>query len=162
MKAPIAITVEHPGWRKITRLRGRTKAAILACETEMMVEINPLAELSLLLSGDERIRELNAVWRGLDKPTNVLSFPQKSSTSNNMLGDIVISFDTIKREAGLEDKVLTDHYTHLLVHGYLHLLGYDHEIDAEARVMENYESRILARLGLPDPYRGLATDIEIS
>ncbi|MER8804927.1 rRNA maturation RNase YbeY [Mesorhizobium sp. M0998] len=114
------------------------------------------SELSIVFSDDARIRTLNAGWRGKDKPTNVLSFPAfpfaRGGPLAPMLGDIVLAAETVAREAALEDKPIEDHISHLVIHGLLHLLGYDHETDAEAELMEATERAALARLAIPDPY----------
>jgi probable rRNA maturation factor len=109
--------------------------------------------LAVLLTDDAAIRRLNATWRGIDKPTNVLSFPApQTSAAPAPLGDIAIAYETAAREAETESKPLSHHLAHLSVHGFLHLLGYDHESDAQADAMENLERRVLAALGVPDPY----------
>ncbi|MER8368580.1 rRNA maturation RNase YbeY [Mesorhizobium sp. M0991] len=114
------------------------------------------SELSIVFSDDAHIRTLNAAWRGKDKPTNVLSFPAfpfaRGGPLPPMLGDIVLAAETVVREAALEDKPVEDHISHLVIHGLLHLLGYDHETDAEAELMEATERAALARLAIPDPY----------
>jgi probable rRNA maturation factor len=117
------------------------------------------AELAIMLTDDAGIRTLNANWRGIDKPTNVLSFPalQPSGQAQpgdppRMLGDIAIAYETTRREADDEGKTFDRHLSHLAIHGFLHLIGYDHETDEEAEEMENLEREILARLGMPDPY----------
>lgn len=114
------------------------------------------AELSLVLAGDKTLKSLNKEWREIDKPTNVLSFPGKDiavgETADIMLGDIVISLETTVREAALENKTFEDHLSHLVVHGFLHLFGYDHETDEEASQMESLETKILNELGIEDPY----------
>ncbi|MER8865656.1 rRNA maturation RNase YbeY [Mesorhizobium sp. M0751] len=114
------------------------------------------SELSIVFSDDAHIRTLNAGWRGKDKPTNVLSFPAfpfaRGGPLPPMLGDIVLAAETVAREAALEDKPVEDHISHLVIHGLLHLLGYDHETDAEAELMEATERAALARLAIPDPY----------
>ena len=114
------------------------------------------SELSIVFSDDAHIRALNAGWRGKDKPTNVLSFPAfpfpKGGKLPPMLGDIVLASETVAREAALEEKPFENHITHLVIHGLLHLLGYDHETDAEAEEMEAIERAALARLAIPDPY----------
>jgi len=117
------------------------------------------AELAVMLTDDAGIRTLNANWRGIDKPTNVLSFPAlqppagvEPDDAPRMLGDIAIAYETVRREADDEGKTFANHLSHLAVHGFLHLVGYDHESDAEAEAMENVERQILAGLGIPDPY----------
>jgi probable rRNA maturation factor len=108
-------------------------------------------ELAVVLTDDAAVRVLNRRWRGVDKPTNVLSFPASGRTPT-LLGDIVIAFETTAREAEVENKPFAHHLAHLAVHGYLHLLGYDHESDDTADAMERLERSILARLEVPDPY----------
>ena len=117
------------------------------------------AELAIMLTDDAGIRTLNANWRGIDKPTNVLSFPALQPTGTpsagdppRMLGDIAIAYETTRREADDEQKPFEHHLTHLTIHGFLHLIGYDHETDEEAGEMEDLERKILAQLGIPDPY----------
>ncbi|HEV2558758.1 MAG TPA: rRNA maturation RNase YbeY [Microvirga sp.] len=116
-------------------------------------------EISLLLTDDAGIQELNRDWRGKDKPTNVLSFPAPmipGLPGPRPLGDIAVAFETVTREAEAEGKTFEDHLTHLLIHGLLHLLGYDHELEAEAEIMEALEVKALASLGIADPYRDMA------
>ena len=112
--------------------------------------------MSLCLADDAALRALNLRWRGIDKPTNVLSFPAAAARSlagiATTLGDIALAYETLAREAEDLGVPLADHYRHLLAHGFLHLIGYDHETDAEAERMEALETRILARLGAADPY----------
>jgi probable rRNA maturation factor len=117
------------------------------------------AELAVMLTDDAGIRTLNKNWRGIDKPTNVLSFPALQPTAPpgdddppRMLGDIAIAYETLRREADAEAKPFDHHLSHLVVHGFLHLIGYDHETDAEAEAMEVLERDVLAQLGIPDPY----------
>jgi probable rRNA maturation factor len=117
------------------------------------------AELAVMLTDDAGIRTLNLNWRGIDKPTNVLSFPALPPTGRAgpddappMLGDIAIAYETTRREADDEQKPFDHHLSHLAVHGFLHLVGYDHESDAEAEAMETLEAEILAQLGIPNPY----------
>lgn len=114
------------------------------------------SEVSLLLTDDEEIRSLNATWRMNDKPTNVLSFPMNDTphdTGSRHLGDIVLAFETVSGEAQEKRIPVAQHAVHLVVHGLLHLLGYDHEGTGEAERMEALETEILAALGLPDPYQ---------
>jgi probable rRNA maturation factor len=117
------------------------------------------AELAVMLTDDAGIRTLNSNWRGIDKPTNVLSFPalQPSGAglpddAPRMLGDIAIAYETTRKEADDEQKPFDHHLSHLAVHGFLHLIGYDHERDEDAEAMETLETEILAQLGIPDPY----------
>jgi probable rRNA maturation factor len=121
--------------------------------------------LRAIAAADAGIRTLNNNWRGLDKPTNVLSFPALPPTGPvgpddppRMLGDIAIAYETTRREADDEQKPFEHHLSHLAVHGYLHLLGYDHENDADAETMESLETEILAQLGIPDPYADRDSD----
>lgn len=117
------------------------------------------AELAVMLTDDAGIRTLNSNWRSIDKPTNVLSFPALQPTgpageddAPRMLGDIAIAYETTRREADEEQKLFQNHLSHLAVHGFLHLIGYDHENDEDAEEMETLEQQILAQLGIPDPY----------
>lgn len=114
------------------------------------------SELSLVLTNDAEVQGLNAAWRKKDKPTNVLSFPafeiEAGQKPGPMLGDIVLAYETVKREAEQESKSFEDHTSHLIVHGLLHLLGYDHENDTEAEHMEGLETTILGKMGIDDPY----------
>jgi probable rRNA maturation factor len=117
------------------------------------------AELAVMLTDDSGIRTLNNNWRGIDKPTNVLSFPALPPTGGGgpddaprMLGDIAIAYQTTRAEADDEQKPFDHHLSHLAVHGFLHLIGYDHEKDDDAEAMEALETEILAQLGIPDPY----------
>ena len=118
------------------------------------------AELAVMLTDDAGIRTLNSNWRGIDKPTNVLSFPALRPPTGvsgaddlpPLLGDIAIAYETARREADDEQKPFDHHLSHLTVHGFLHLVGYDHETDDEAEAMEALEIEILAQLGIPDPY----------
>ena len=128
------------------------------------------AELSVILTSNRAIGALNRQWRGQDKPTNVLSFPApKQATKRTAkraatraaprhLGDIVIAYETAAAEARAERKPFDHHLAHLAVHGFLHLLGYDHESDSEADAMERRERMILSRLGVPDPYAARDAD----
>src|ERR1700733_9498149 len=117
------------------------------------------AELAVMLTDDAGIRTLNRNWRSIDKPTNVLSFPALQPTgaggpddAPRMLGDIAIAYETTRREADDEQKPFDHHLSHLAIHGFLHLIGYDHETDHDAEAMEGLEQEILAQLGIPDPY----------
>jgi probable rRNA maturation factor len=124
---------------------------------------NPsMVEISVKLADDAEVQALNAAYRGKDKPTNILSFPMTQidlldaidigDDGETLLGDIILAHETCAREAQEKGISLVDHTTHLIVHGTLHLVGYDHENDAEAVAMEAIETRALASLGLADPY----------
>jgi len=117
------------------------------------------AELAVMLTDDSGIRTLNGNWRGIDKATNVLSFPALQPAGSGgegdaprMLGDIAIAYQTTRQEADDEQKPFDHHLSHLAVHGFLHLIGYDHEKDDDAEAMESLEREILTQLGIPDPY----------
>jgi probable rRNA maturation factor len=117
-------------------------------------------EIAVCLANDAMQQQLNHDWRGVDRPTNVLAFPAWepaapiAAGAPLLLGDIVLAFETVLHEAEGQEKPLADHLSHLVVHGVLHLLGYDHVTEPEAVAMETLETSILARLGVPDPYRG--------
>lgn len=159
----IQISREDEAWPDeptLLALSGRTLsvAANYLAEREGQPFPAEEIELSLVFTDDASIRTINAEWRGMDKPTNVLSFPafpvEPGKMPGPMLGDIIIARETVEREAVDLDKSFGDHLTHLLVHGFLHLFGYDHMENDEAERMEDLETRILAELGLSDPYAG--------
>ncbi len=115
-------------------------------------------EVSILLADDSAVRDINRQFRGLDKPTNVLSFPAADTPATqghlgSHLGDIVIAYETLRRECEAEDREFLHHLAHLTVHGFLHLIGHDHETDAQADEMEALESRIMVSMNMPDPWR---------
>lgn len=150
----IDIALEAGSWPPEADLSTLVEAAVGAVFAE--TGVTGASELSVVFCDDAHIRTLNAEWRGKDKATNVLSFPAfppaKGEKLPPMLGDIVMASETVAAEAALEGKPLENHISHLAVHGLLHLLGYDHETDAEAEEMEALERRALARLAIPDPY----------
>ena len=151
----VDIALEAGAWGDEARWRpiAERVAAAVAARPEPIVPDE--AELSLVLTDDARIRVLNRDWRGQDKPTNVLSFPAADADDDDpgpLLGDVIVAWETCSREAAEEGKTLDDHVTHLLVHGLLHLFGWDHEEEAEADEMEALETEILAGLGIADPY----------
>lgn len=159
----IQISVEDGGWPDeavlaalASRVLGAAADFLAREEDQPFPKMAP--ELSLVFTNDDSIQEINAEWRDQDKPTNVLSFPafplQPGGMPGPMLGDIVVARETVEREAVDLDKTFDDHLTHLLVHGFLHLFGYDHMEKDEAEEMEALETRILAGLGLSDPYAG--------
>jgi probable rRNA maturation factor len=118
----------------------------------------PAASLCVLFTDDAAVKILNNQFRGQDKPTNVLSFP--SFSDDDGLGDIAIAFETVEREAAAQGKALRDHARHLIAHGILHLLGYDHEVESEAQEMEDLERRVLACFGAADPYAEQAANLD--
>lgn len=152
----IDLAVEGGAWPPEAELEALVVHAAGAAFAELGLAGNGRAELSVVFTDDAAIRTLNAEWRGKDKPTNVLSFPAfppaKGGRLPPMLGDIVLAAETVAREADEEGKPLENHISHLVIHGLLHLLGYDHETDDEAEEMEAVERLALARLAIPDPY----------
>ena len=150
------IVAASPLWRRAPGARAKARVAIRAAADVSGVSLRPDAEVALHLADDARLRALNAQWRGKDAPTNVLSFPlaQPARVAEApLLGDIFVSFQTLEAEAGRQGKSFDHHFIHLTVHGFLHLLGFDHETVKQARQMEGLEVRILAKLDVADPYR---------
>ena len=150
-------------WDDIAR-RAAEAAVAESAYTELATSERPV-EISITLTGDEEVRELNAKWRSKDQPTNVLSFPMadeqdlsaaKLCSSELLLGDIILARGVCAREASDKGVSLDHHAAHLLVHGTLHLLGYDHATDDDANDMESREVRALARLGIANPYEVIA------
>jgi len=156
LSVEIDVMVEAGDWPALAELEALARDAVAAALAETGDEAPDGTELSLVFSDDAQIRTLNAQWRDKDKPTNVLSFPafpfKRGAPLPPLLGDIILAAETVARESVLEGKPLAHHITHLVIHGFLHLLGYDHETDAEAEEMEAVERRALARLAIPDPY----------
>jgi probable rRNA maturation factor len=150
----IEMSVTSALWSSLDNLAELTEAAVAESIRQTQVCAEPGAELSILFCDDDFIRTLNRQWRGCDASTNVLSFPAPSGAAG-ALGDIAIAYETAAGEAEAEGKRLKDHVIHLLVHGFLHLLGYDHQNDAEAAEMERLEGAILAALSIADPYSAL-------
>lgn len=154
---PLTIDVAEPcpAWRR--HLPDAEAVSTAAARAALAAAVTPAgpAELSVVLGDDALLRALNRQWRGQDKPTNVLSFPALETAppgAPQLLGDVVLAFETVAAEAAAQGKPIADHLRHLIVHGVLHLLGFDHEAEAEARRMEAREIAILAGLGVPDPY----------
>ncbi|TWG92405.1 putative rRNA maturation factor [Mesorhizobium sp. J18] len=148
--------IEAGDWPEPEGLYALAGRAIHAAAREAGAALPEGAEVSIVFTDDAHIRGLNAEWRGKDKPTNVLSFPAgptlPGSVQPPILGDIVLARETILREAQEQAKPVEDHLSHLVVHGFLHLLGYDHETDDEAEAMEALERQILQGLAIADPY----------
>ena len=157
------IMIEAGGWASLHDAEALAQRAAEAAVT-VAEEANEDFEVSVMLTDDAHIQELNRTWRGKDKPTNVLSFPAPEQpgqgglgeTGPRHLGDIALAYETLVRESEDESKELAHHFAHLIVHGILHLLGYDHEVEAEAEIMEALEVKALATLGIADPYRDMA------
>jgi len=161
MKVSLDISTPSPLWRGLPRARAIARETIAAAIAESGPVLSDGVVVSLCLADDAALRALNAHWRGTDKPTNVLSFPSAPSDrvgQSSTLGDIALAYETLAREAEDLGVPLADHYRHLLAHGFLHLIGYDHETDAEAERMEALETRILGRLGAADPYARAVVD----
>jgi probable rRNA maturation factor len=142
-------------------VRKAAEAAVAESAFPQLAESGRAVELSIRLATDEKVRALNSQWRRKDKATNVLSFPMSEQYELEqadeegrelMLGDIVLARGVCEREAAEKGIRVEEHATHLLVHGTLHLLGYDHQNDRDAQEMESREVRALARLGIADPY----------
>ena len=160
----LTVQVDDPAWHGLVDdVEGCCRRAIGAA----LDAINPppwirAAPIDLLLTNDARIRALNAAWRGRDAPTDVLSFPGLELDPDRLpdaapvppapLGDLVLASGTVRRDAEEDGKTPADHLSHLVVHGFLHLLGHDHGDEPRASRMEDQERRILARLGIADPY----------
>jgi probable rRNA maturation factor len=143
------IQIQSPLWNAQPRAEQTVCEAIAAAANMLST---PPGEVSIVLTGDSDMQKLNREWRGIDKPTNVLSFPAQKIAGGHMLGDVVIAYETLKRECDDEGRDFLHHLAHLTVHGFLHLVGYDHETDREAEAMETLESKIMARMNMPDPY----------
>ncbi len=154
MPAPLQIEVSRnsAGWPD--RLDALAERAVREALLHAKAPVAGAAELSMVLTDDAEQQLLNRDWRGIDKPTNVLSFPQIEPFAplDGLLGDIILARETLEREAAEQGVSFEDHFTHLVVHGFLHILGYDHMDDDEALVMERLETQILASLGIADPY----------
>lgn len=148
----IAFAVNAEGWPE--DLEPVAETAIREALKQSKAKIAGVAEVSVVLTDDAEQRELNRQWRGFDKSTNVLSFPQIEPFTPVMglLGDITLARETVALEADEMGVTFEAHFTHLVVHGFLHLLGYDHIEEDEAEAMEGLETRILATLGIADPY----------
>ena len=155
MNPVIDVAIEAEDWVSLEAPSQLAEAAILAAIGETGVSLAANAEISVLFCDDGFTRSLNRKWRGIDQPANVLSFPAGDDAVSvaPLLGDIVIAFETASHEASEAGRPLRDHVAHLLVHGFLHLVGHDHIGAAEAETMEALERAILGRLGIADPFR---------
>ena len=147
LKIDVLVDSEH--WQGVGAAKSVVRRAVM--KAAAVLSTSP-TELAIVLTDDSTMRMLNCNWRGVDAATNVLSFATRNAGGRH-LGDIVLAYETIKREAQRARKPFAHHLTHLAVHGFLHLLGYDHQSDADARAMETAERAILDKLAVPDPYR---------
>jgi probable rRNA maturation factor len=152
------VVVAADCWQREPDAEATVQRAILAASTAADADVDN-AEVAVMLTDDATIRTFNKDFRGIDKPTNVLSFPapemdavDDEEAAPRALGDIAIAYETLRHEADEEAKPFLHHLSHLAVHGFLHLIGYDHETNDEAEEMEALEVAILAQLGIPDPY----------
>jgi probable rRNA maturation factor len=145
----IQVVVEDPGWRRFRGLLPRLKRA--AAAAEKAGKFRGQSAFTVLLASDSRLKSLNREFRGKDKPTNVLSFPA-AANGDGYRGDVALALGVTRREAKAEGKRFADHAAHLVVHGVLHLAGYDHVRLRDAKVMEKLEIAILSRLGIANPY----------
>lgn len=153
MSPDIDLIVESAQWNALADLDALTRDCVRAALAESGARLAAPCEMSVTFCDDAAIRRLNAQWRNQDKPTNVLSFPTPGPlAAKTLLGDIVVAYETVAREAQEQSKRLRDHVAHMVAHGFLHLIGYDHETLAEAEAMEALERRIARTLGFPDPY----------
>ena len=154
MQAPLsnAFAVNAEGWPET--LEAVAETAIRQALKQSEAEVTGVTEVSVVLTDDAEQRELNRQWRGFDKSTNVLSFPQIEPFApvSGLLGDITLARETVEKEAEEMGIAFEAHFTHLVVHGFLHLLGYDHIEEEDAEEMEGLETEILASLGIADPY----------
>jgi probable rRNA maturation factor len=153
---PIEIVIADPAWKKLGKpfiARIREVSALALKQTKLSsssrAKVAQAPGMTILFAGDEKVRDLNVTFRGQDKPTNVLAFP---AGAPDYLGDIAIAHGVTAAEAKAGKKPLSDHAAHLALHGALHLLGYDHGTAREAKVMESLETKLLAELGIADPY----------
>ena len=148
--ATVHVTVEAPAWNHIPGI----EAAILSAARRALAGGPADAEIGILLGDDAHVRALNSQFRHIDKPTNVLSFPAPDGPGKGKaLGDIILGYETVRREAQEQNKIFLHHAQHLTIHGVLHLLGYDHERDSEAVEMEALETKLCLSLGIADPYK---------
>ena len=154
MPVPLHIEISRnsDGWPDT--LDARAEEAVREALKQSKATVTGASELSVVLTDDAEQQGLNRDWRGIDKATNVLSFPQIEPFGpvSGILGDIILARETLEREAQEQGVSFEDHFTHLMVQGFLHILGYDHMDDDEALVMESLETQILASLGVADPY----------
>ena len=149
------VVIDCEGWRAIDAER-----LVVQCfNAAFAVEPGPRLPVSVLFADNATLQRLNRDYRGIDKPTNILSFPAGdfAVAAQAYLGDMALAFETCRDEAAASGVAIQDHAAHLLVHGMLHLIGYDHETEEAACAMEKREAQILKTLGIANPYEVLAT-----
>ncbi len=156
----IDISIEKGDWPNEAKLLALVGRAIGAAAKTAELAWPGDSELSLLFTDNEAMAEINGQWRNKPKPTNVLSFPgddiEVGEPATQMIGDLVFAFETVIQEAEEQNKTFENHFSHLVVHGFLHLFGYDHIEDDEAELMESIETKALALLEIKDPYADLS------
>jgi probable rRNA maturation factor len=155
MSPVVDVVAESALWRSAPDSETIARRAVDAALAEARRTYKPDAELAVILADDARVKELNTIWRGKDQPTNVLSFPAAEGAeiaTADLLGDVILAYETVDTEAKRDGKTFDAHLAHLVVHGTLHLFGFDHMSEDEAETMENAERAALARLGIADPY----------
>lgn len=148
----VDVEVVDPAWLAAGDVDTLAQDVVAATLIEVGKRVHADAEISIRLCDDSEIRALNLAWRNKDKATNVLSFPAPAGDRGPLLGDIVVAFEYVSEEAREAGRSLPDHLAHMLVHGLLHLLGFDHENERDAEEMEGLERRVLTKLGIDDPY----------
>lgn len=161
----VSLEIRSPEWDSKKDWEKSIKEILTLSLKEVAPHLST-SEISIVLTNDKEIYEFNKAYRNKDKATNILSFPQqepfffKKEQKNKkkqlpplLLGDLMISYETVNQEAIDQKKIFTDHLTHLLIHGMLHLLGYDHETEAEAQIMESLELKLLRKFSISDPYQ---------
>jgi probable rRNA maturation factor len=153
----LEIEVDEAAWHDLPDAGALVRQAAQAAFSRLGTSDLTDKLLSVTLADDETVAQLNAQWRGKPKPTNVLSFPADQDIAIppgelRPLGDIILAAGVVRAEAAQQSKPLADHFSHLVVHGILHIMGYDHLDDAQADEMESLEKEILVKLGIADPY----------
>lgn len=151
----VDVLIEDNGWDQA--LGGDAEAFCAKVLAAAATAEGKRGAVSVLLTTDETMQSLNRNWRGKDKPTNVLSFPSADG-AGGLLGDVALGLGVVRAEAAAQSKTMAAHTAHMLVHGFLHLVGHDHEEESEAETMESRERAILATLGYVDPYRLVGGD----
>ena len=154
---PVEIDIADPRWREVSGMTACVERAASAAR-DCLAASDVAGPVAIRLSNDGEVRELNRTFRGKDTPTNVLSFPAPADESSShfadepSMGDIILALETVQREAEIDGKKFESHVAHLVIHGVLHLAGFDHEEHEDAEEMESLEIEVLQRLGIENPY----------